>query len=65
MLGRVNRGETTYMVASKYARLRIVMPLETLLNVRGALGSGLTSDNGIRGGRPYVTLSQLSFVVSY
>lgn len=53
------------MVASKYARLRIVMPLETLLNARGALASGLTRDNGIRGGRPYVALSQLPLVISY
>jgi hypothetical protein len=51
---------TTHKVASKYASVSIVMPLGTSLNARCELGSGLTCDTGMRGGRPYVTLSQLA-----
>lgn len=39
-------------MASKYARLRTVVPLETLLNAMGELASGFTRESGIRGGRP-------------
>lgn len=50
------------MVASKYASVNMVIPLGTSLNASCELGSGLTWDTGIRGGRPYVTLSHLPCV---
>ena len=46
------KGSETYMVASKYARLNVVVLLGTLLNAICELVSGLTCDEGIRGGRP-------------